>query len=383
MELSGSDVLGSSPTPDSSGSRTISSAYAELVIPLIDSGSQYMEVQVAARIENFSDIGSSGVKPKIALFYEPLEWVSLRASYSQGFRAPGLPQVTAEGVPRSNNVYDPVLDDSYGIVDVRSGSTDLEPEDVVNTSYGVVFKPLDDLTITIDSWKIEQENVVGILPGSTHLLYDAYLRARGSTNTAVIRDATTNEVIRINNNYLNLDIRNIEGIDFSVAYDLETSFGDWGLTLNAAKLQKFDQEADSISALLIADGTNIVSAGDLIKQNGRPELRARAALNWKFNQWGAGVSKNYVSEVTDTSTYYDDDDDVRHYLPVDSFSSTNVYASYNFENDNFLKGSRVRIGVRNIGDKQPPLADELAHGYFGALHSNRGRYFYLSFSKKL
>ncbi|PHS15955.1 MAG: TonB-dependent receptor [Kangiella sp.] len=383
LELSGSDVLGSSPTPDSSGSRTISSAYAELVIPLIDSGSQYMEVQVAARIENFSDIGSSGVKPKIALFYEPLEWVSLRASYSQGFRAPGLPQVTAEGVPRSNNVYDPVLDDSYGIVDVRSGSTDLEPEDVVNTSYGVVFKPLDDLTITIDSWKIEQENVVGILPGSTHLLYDAYLRARGSTNTAVIRDATTNEVIRINNNYLNLDIRNIEGIDFSVAYDLETSFGDWGLTLNAAKLQKFDQEADSISALLIADGTNIVSAGDLIKQNGRPELRARAALNWKFNQWGAGVSKNYVSEVTDTSTYYDDDDDVRHYLPVDSFSSTNVYASYNFENDNFLKGSRVRIGVRNIGDKQPPLADELAHGYFGALHSNRGRYFYLSFSKKL
>ena len=272
--LSGSDVLGSSPTPDSKASRNVSSAYVEFIVPLLETVSQYAEVQIAARYENFSDVGSA-LKPKIALFYEPADWLSLRASYAGGFRAPGLPQVSAEGVPRSNTLYDPILDSSYGIVDVRSGTTDLKPEDDVNTSFGIVLEPTENLTITVDSWKIEQEDLVGILPGSSHLLYDSLLRSQGSSNTAVIRDVSTNEVIQINNNYLNLGVRNIEGIDFSINYDWDTRFGDWSLSVNAANLTKFDQEADSISAQLIAaqeagdpsvpaDRT-VAGAGDLLE----------------------------------------------------------------------------------------------------------------------
>jgi iron complex outermembrane receptor protein len=390
MELSGSDVLGSSPTPDSSGSRKVASAYAEFLVPVLDNDSQYMELQLAARFEDFSDVGNA-FKPKVAVFYQPAQWVSLRASYSEGFRAPGLPQVTAEGVPRSNGLYDPVLDSTYGIVDVRSGTTDLEPEDDVNVSYGVIFTPIDDLTITIDAWKIEQDGLVAILAGSSHLLYDSLLRSQGSFNPAVIRDATTNEVIQINNDYLNLGVRNIEGMDFSIAYDLETSFGEFGFTVNAAKLSKFEQEADPISALLLAaqeagdpsvpaDRT-VAGAGDLIEQNGRPEWRSRVSLDWRYENWGLGVNTNYVGEVTDTSTTAIVDSEVLT-LPVDSFSTTNIYAQYQIKGNGQLDGTRIRLGVRNISDEQPPLADELAHGYFGALHSNRGRYFYLTLSKK-
>lgn len=391
VELSGSDVLGSSPTPDSKGDRDVTSLYAELLVPIFDNGDQYAEVQIAARYESYSDVGDA-LKPKVALFYQPAEWVSLRASYSGGFRAPGLPQVTAEGVPRSNNLYDPVQDASYGIVDVRSGTTDLEPEDDTNTSYGIIFTPMDDLTITFDAWKIEQKELVGILPGSSHLLYDSLLRSQGSNNPAVIRDPLTNDVIQINNDYLNLGVRNIEGVDFSIAYDLETSFGDWSFTANAAKLDKFEQEADPISALLLAaqaagdpsvpaDRT-VAGAGDLIEQNGRPEIRSRVAINWRMEQWGAGISQSYVAEVTDTSTTATVDGEVIT-LPVDSFSRINVYVDYRIKTDNFLKDSRIRLGAKNLNDEEPPLADELAHGYFGALHSNRGRYFYLSFSKEL
>ena len=145
-ELSGSDVLGSSPTPDSKASRNVTSAYAEFLVPLIDSDSHYVELQVAGRYENFSDVGSA-VKPKVALFWEPAEWISFRASYAGGFRAPGLPQVSAEGVPRSNSLYDPVLDSTYGIVDIRSGTTDLKPEDDENTSFGLIFEPTEKLNV--------------------------------------------------------------------------------------------------------------------------------------------------------------------------------------------------------------------------------------------
>jgi iron complex outermembrane receptor protein len=389
VELSGSDVLGSSPTPDSKASRDISSAFVELIVPLLDSGSQYAEIQIAARYENFSDVGDA-LKPKVAIFYEPTEWLSLRASYAGGFRAPGLPQVSAEGVPRSNTLFDPVLDASYGIVDIRSGTTDLKPEDDTNTSYGLVLEPIKDLTFTFDAWKIEQEDLVGILPGSSHLLYDSLLRSQGSSNIAVIRDATTNEVIEINNDYLNLGVRNIEGIDFSVNYDWDNDLGKWSLGLNAANLKKFDQEADSISALLIAaqdagdpsvpaDRT-VAGAGDLLEQNGRPKWRGRASLRWRLDQWGAGISANYVGNVIDTSTTATVDGEVV-MLPVDSFMRVNLYADYRFRNKGFLKDSKLRIGIRNISDEEPPLADELAHGYFGSLHSNRGRYFHMSFSK--
>ena len=388
-ELSGSDVLGSSPTPDSEADRNVFSAYLEFIVPLLDTGSQYMELQLAARYEDFSDVGDA-LKPKVALFWQPAEWVSLRASYAGGFRAPGLPQVSAEGVPRSNSLYDPVLDSTYGIVDVRSGTTDLKPEDDKNTSFGMVLHPVEGLTFTADWWRIEQEDLVGILPGSSHLLYDSLLRSQGSQNEAVIRDPNTLEVIQINNDYMNLGVRNIEGIDFSVIYDWETSFGDWEFTATAAKLQKFDQEADPISAQLIAaqeagnpavpaDRT-VAGAGDLIKQNGRPEWRARVSIDWDYNQWGAGISANYVGDVIDTSTTATVDDEVIE-LPVDSFTTVNLYADYRFENKGILSDSRIRLGVRNLADEEPPLADELAHGYFGSLHSNRGRYFYVKLTK--
>ncbi len=232
---------------------------------------------------------------------------------------------------------------------------------------------------------------MGILPGSSHLLYDSLLRSQGSSNSAVIRDANTNEVIQINNDYMNLGVRNIEGIDFSLIYDWETSIGDWEFTLNAAKLTKFEQEADAISAQLLAaqeagdpsvpaDRT-VAGAGDLMEQNGRPEWRTRASLNWDLDQWGAGISANYVSEVTDTSTTATVDGEVLT-LPVDSYTTVNLYADYRFKGESFLKDSKIRFGVRNISDEEPPLADELAHGYFGSLHSNRGRYFYMNISKK-
>ena len=118
----------------------------------------------------------------------------------------------------------------------------------------------------------------------------------------------------------------------------------------------------------------------LIKQDGNPEWRAKSSLNWRFNGWGAGVSLNYVSEFVDTSTNATIDDE-KVFLPIDSFTTVDVYGSYKVSNDTMLDGSYIRIGVRNIGDEEPPVADNYWHGYSGDYHSNRGRYLYMNLSK--
>ena len=93
-----------------------------------------------------------------------------RGSYSQAFRAPNLITINEEIIARSNTrndyacVYAAELggDPAQDILDCRSsiqrtaqGSADLEPEESDNYSVGMVFEPLDGLSVTADYWSIE------------------------------------------------------------------------------------------------------------------------------------------------------------------------------------------------------------------------------------
>ncbi|MFT5451906.1 MAG: iron complex outermembrane receptor protein [Enterobacterales bacterium] len=385
-----SSLYGSSATFDASASRDVTSAYAELLVPLLDTDTQYAEIQIAARYESYSDAGDA-IKPKVALFWEAAEWVSLRASYTGGFKVPGLQQSATGVMPRRNTRYDPVIDDSYEIVENRQGNPNLKPEDDVNTSFGIVLKPIENVTFTVDVWNIKQKDLVSLLSASTILQYDYILRQEDSSYAYVNRDADLN-VIDVDNVYVNAAAQELGGVDFSLVVDFETSFGDFEFVANAANLTKFDVSTDSISDIVIAAAEdsatypNLTSAdisgvGDQIKQDGNPEWRTRVILNWNYNQWGAGIAANYISDFIDTSTYYGSGDE-RMYLPVDSMTTVDVYASYDFDDNSLLKGTKVRLGARNVGDEEPPLGDEFWHGYYGDYHSNRGRYIYLNLSTK-
>lgn len=377
--LSDSSVLGSSSSPDSGGSRNVFSAYAEFLVPLHDT----VDMQVAVRHERFNDVGNV-TKPKLALSWVPADWVQLRAAYTEGFRAPNLPQVVEQGISRSNTRTDPVIDQRYGIEERRGGNTNLEPENSETLSYGIALAPIDGLLITVDWWDIEQDGVVGILNSQTHLLYDSLLRSEGSRNEAVVRDDDL-EVIYVANQYNNLDVRTIKGIDTSINYRYDTeSLGRFEFTINAAHLKEFVQKPDPISAIVLeaqAAGNPAVpidlpvyGAGDLLRQSGNPEWRGFAGIDWRFDNWGAGVRYNYVSDFIETSVATSSGEN----MIIPSWSTVDIYADYRFR-EGSLDGTRLRFGVRNIADKEPPIADE-SFGYFSSVHSNRGRYIYGTWS---
>ncbi|CAM2900147.1 TonB-dependent receptor plug [Pseudoalteromonas distincta] len=387
-----SSLYGSSATLDSKADRKVASAYAELLVPIVDSDGQYAEIQLAARYENYSDAGDA-LKPKVAVFWQAAEWVSFRASYAGGFRAPGLQQTTEDILPRRNSVSDPLNNnESYEIVENRSGNAGLVTEDDTNTSWGIVLQPTDNLTVTVDGWKIKQEDLVSIVSTSTLLDLDYISRIDGGNGYEGVNRDENGVVQSVDNKYQNADRQELEGIDFSIIYDFDTSIGNFEFTTNAAYLTKFDVSIDALSAQVIAASkdqqkypnlnTGIpVGVGDQIKQNGSPEWRTRTSLNWKYNQWGAGIAVNYISEFVDTSTNYTDDAGETVYLPVDSFTTVDVYASYKFTQSGSFEGVNVRLGARNIGDEEPPLTDDFWHGYAGDYHSNRGRYMYMNISK--
>lgn len=387
-------VLGSSPTPDAAGSRNVFSAYAELAVPLLEGLPlvERLDMQLAARYEDFSDVGSI-FKPKVALLWAINDVFNLRASYAEGFKAPGLPQVVAKDISRVNTRSDPIFDVRQGVLELRNGSDNLKPEESENISYGLVIEPTSALTLTIDWWQIKQQGVVGLLNSQTQILYDALLRSQGSSNPLVKRD-DNNEITEVRNDYTNLLPREVSGIDFSVSYNLETQLGDFKFKLNAARLNKFEQGVDEVTAIVLAaqaagndavkyDGSDVSlsGTGDLVRQNGRPEWRSTASIGWTNNQWGAGLKYKYISDFEDTSLDYTNEAGEDITYVVDSWSTVDAYVKYRFEASGILSKTSVTVGVRNLGDKAPPFADN-TFGFNSSTHSSKGRYFYLNLNKK-
>ena len=396
-----SDVVNTSPTPDFSGSRQVFSMYSELQIPLITEDDdiplvQSVDVQLAARYESFSDIEDEVLKPKVAVSWQVNDWLMFRGSYAEGFRAPNLEQVNATEIRRVlENETDIQACIQQGIIasvsdfanctiesdveDIRGGNEDLSPEDNESYSFGIVLTPLENLTFTMDLWHIEQVDLVGLVDGREQMDLDAVLREQGSSNPNVIRDSVTGQAIAVNNQFLNLGEREIEGVDFSVIYDLvDTSAGDFRFKLDVATLREYEQIPSAGSDLLLAAGLPTSAGGSLLKQNDNPYTRASASITWNKEQWGGSLFARYVGGVEDTSTSATVDGETQ-FLPVDEFIQVNGSLSYTFLGGS-LDNTTVRLGMNNIFNEQPPLADE-TFGFADNLHSNRGRYFFLQLSK--
>ena len=420
-----SDVMGSSPNPDTDGDRDVFSAFAELAVPLVSEEMNIplvhsLDAQLAVRAEDYSDVGSVA-KPKIALSWYPHADFQIRAAYSQGFRAPNLEQINADNIRRVNGgredwilceataraagVDFDVDDacDSVSVESVRSGGPDLQPEENENFSIGLVYQPsfVDDLTFTVDWWRIEQEDVVGIFTDQNQISLDYLLRVQGSSNPNVIRlDPTADEIalytaaglapageiLEVRDQYVNLSPREFEGIDFGVIWGLDTDrFGNFDFKINAAYLEEAFQNPSTDAELLltaIEEGVinslvDVQGAEDRVRQNGRPEWRGNASIVWRAGNWGAGAFYNYVGDVIDTSVTGPNGE----IFEVDPFETISLYGQYTFE-DPFDGETRIRIGARNITDEDPPIADEFASGYFPSLHSNRGRYWYVDLRRE-
>lgn len=405
----GTDVLGASGAPDIKGDRSIVSAFFELAVPIISPEMnipfvEEVSLQIAARGEDYSDFGSV-YKPKGAIYWKVGHGLAVRGSVSQSFRAPNLPQFYSDGSTVSNTrtdyaacrINNPAATtcSSASTIEVRSGNKDLQPEEADNATVGFVYQPdfipaqYGKLTLTTDFWSIREKNVIGILGGGNQIAYDYYLRLNGSSNPNVVRDApvgsaTVGNIAYINDTYQNLQPRMVQGVDFGVDYDLDdTAWGDFSVGVNVAKLLKFDQSPSPIEALLIQaisagqlPGLSVASAGNQIKMDGFPEFRGTANFSWRYNGWGAGAFVQYVGEVYDTAPAQVNGQ----YFPVKDWTTVSLYGQYAFS-DGMFDGSTVRVGVRNVADKDPPVTSS-NFGYMGAIHNATGRYWYLNLSKR-
>lgn len=415
-----SNVSAVSPNPDTKGSREVFSTYIEFALPLVSPEMSIpliyqLDMQLAGRYEHYSDFGSVA-KPKVAVAWDVVPGVRVRGSYSEGFRAPNLEQTNATQYSRLASGVDYVRceadlragrianfsacsQNTSGASLLVAGNPDLEPEESINSSYGLVLQPsfipdrFGAFTFTIDRWRIEQEKIVGLLGAQTALALDYLNRVEGGSNPLVNRrDATpedvllfegtgltpVGEVISINDRFINLQPQTVSGLDLGMNWSLRrTRFGTFIVNVNASKLDEFSRDpGDIVNALYAARADGTINAGttlpetaQLVGQNGRPEWRVNASLTWRKGPIRAGISSQYISDFDQPGLLGASNEA----WVVDSRQTINAYVDYEFPAE-----TRLRLGVRDLTDQGPPLAD---NGYRGSVHSPWGRYWYVNASK--
>lgn len=422
-QLFPSDLVGTSASPDTFGKRTILSAFAELAVPLVSPEMNIplihnAEMQLAGRFESYSDIGSI-FRPKVAAALDIVEGLRLRGSYSKGFKAPNLEQINATVVSRSNNRTDFVRCEARSRLPVgnplritsftgcgetiatlaqRAGNPDLDPEKSTNFAAGIVLQPrfipsrLGRVTLTADYWNIKQQGIVGIFGEGNALILDYLNRVGGTTNTNVVRAEPTaddialftaagltpaGQVLFVNDRYRNLLPQEAAGFDFGFKYQLNgTRLGSFSLNVNAAYLTKFLRDPspdiqvllDARAAGTINAGTNIAEGGSLIRRDGRPKWKATGSFNWTLNQFELGAFTQYTSSVLDTDLV----DAQGSFFTIDDQITGNLYLQYTV-GEKGAQNLRLRLGVRNITNEQPPLSSS---GYQANLYNPYGRYWY-------
>ena len=402
-----SDIVNSSATPDSSGSRTTYSLFSELAIPVHET----VDAQLAIRHEDSSDYGDATVG-KFAIGWQPIDQVKLRYSASETFRAPALILVNEGFLGRSSSTTDHLLryvagdnidDDNYSMQRVTEGNPGLQPELGENESIGIVLEPINNLIITMDKWSIETEDTVGIFGMTNAILLDTLMRIEGGAsectgNPNVIRNSVPSEAVTWPSNlcpaglvqqvldyYVNTDTRLIEGMDTSIIYSIDTDYGDFGLKLVNVHYDTKNQEAGGDALILsqagqpggLLDGLAPVRGVDnLLGLNGSIEDKYTMKMSWRKGPYEVLLSGTHWDEFYE-SAHVETIDGVREMWVVDAMSMLNLTLGYKFDND-----LRVRIQVKNLEDERAPLADETFSMYWGDLHTDFGRNYNIEFYKK-
>jgi iron complex outermembrane recepter protein len=209
------------------------------------------------------------------------------------------------------------------------------------------------------------------------------------------------QVLSVVDDYLNLAGRNLEGVDVSVQYRLpRTRFGQFTLRGEGAWMGRFEEQLEA--GAIVQDNLN---------ENGITRWKANASVSWRQGDWSAGWFTSYVKGTVDTSAalgaagtdpvlidavlsalnypnyfrpFSDAAGAIRLGYLVEDWISHNTYVNYRFNRRShpWLRGSSVRVGINNVVDRDPPLADE-SRGYRTGGSNPRGRQYYLQLSKSL
>lgn len=291
------DIAGINPADLGRISRDVYGLYLDLEGNL----SERLEVGVALRAEDYSDFGET-VNGKLSARYALTPALALRGTVSSGYRAPSLAQLGTQttsytgtwsfdggqAAPGQSRLFRP---DDPAVA--AFGGKELDPVKARSLSLGLVWRPIEEASLTLDAYRIEIDG--NIL--STSTLQDP---ADGSSTN--VRDLLAQAGL---NNftgasfYVNGYDTVTKGIDALGRYQLHLQqYGELEL---GAGLSLIDTQVSNVKqgSVLTRTGTTLFTRDVILNpENGTPDNKLTLSANWRIGAWTANLIANRYGEYT-------------------------------------------------------------------------------------
>lgn len=345
-------------------------AFSEVMVPIFGkqnavTGLRRLEFQLAAR---YQDEGSAGnnLVPKYGVSWVPVKSLLLRASFSEGFRAPSLTETqVADQPPLNTNVNDPRRGNvSTPVVVYRGPNPNLQAETSTNEFYGIVYEPefIKGLNLSVNYYRTLQKDAIQSVSQSTILNNETLFPGRVVRIAPTPADIAANQpgaIESITTYFVNFgEVRN-ESLDFGVDYRLPwETFGRWRLSANASHTLEASRK-------LAPNQPPIDDTGDTYAA---PDWKGIGSIFWNGGPWNASANFSYMSGFKSNTAGISG---VPQLQSSPAVSKLDIRFGYDFRKGiirGYAKDLRVSVGVSNVFDKQPPFFDVI-YGYNAGLHS--------------
>jgi len=355
----------------SSGDRYVTATYGEASLPVSDQ----VEMQVAYRIESYSDFGVTQ-NPKLAVRYQPNSKVLLRASWGTGFRAPSLPELYQAQTSGYGQFVDTRRCAAVGMdcganpIQVNfGGNRNLDPEKSRSIYLGTVIAPIKALSIGLDYWRYNQKDVVD---ANTQYVLDNESKFPGRVIRGPGVGNDPGPILSINDSYVNVGEQKTDGVDLSLKYQWEqTTAGTFNIQSVITKVLGFDRKAYPDA-----------SFEDKLGTFHHPKLRGNLTFGWQKQVMAASITANYIGKHQDEfygRDWYADGpaDSSRDNHVIDPYTTFDAQFSYTHN-----KTNKFIFGINNLTDEDPPFSNATNLGYDPMMYDPTGRFYYVRYNSE-
>lgn len=354
-------VFGSIQQAPVNASRTSKAVFGELSIPFL----KQVEAQVAVRYDDIADVGTK-TSPKLALRYQPLSNLMVRASYAGSFLAPSLKQMFGAVEAGAYSTDDPSVCAAFPTLsagcsnfpynEVTGSNSKLKPETGKTYNVGFVFSPVNAFSVGVDYFRINKKSEIDTPTVDQAIASGSYEIKNGEARVLL--------------NLQNMATTDIEGVDVDLRYtSMMTSVGKFSVRNSTTKYTK-QVETD------VPGGPTLTVLGTF--QN--PKFRNTLTIGYELG----GISAALIGRTT--GGQIDSDKRIEEIAPgTRSFGShTEFDLTGQYAPDKKLTFSG---GIKNLFDRMPPYSimgsgNQWGSQGFANLYNVRGRYFYVGASYK-
>ncbi|MDP9140830.1 MAG: TonB-dependent receptor, partial [Pseudomonadota bacterium] len=332
--------------------RRVRAYFAEAAFPILDN----LEIGAAIRSDNYSDFGNA-TSPKLSVRYQPITPLTIRASWSEGFRAPTLdilsskPAFSAESITNDQvscefggYVWNEAqatcfnLDGDVQSVQISATSIsnpDLGAEDSEQYSFGFAYDVTSWFDISLDYYNIEITNRIDQF--TPQEILDAIRIGDPVPDAFVITRGPTGRITDFIFGFANNGSLETSGLDFEA--NLKFGLGDLG---NLVSQLRYIHRLD-----LSVDGGR-----DQIGDPGEPEARMQGSTEWKISDFAVGWNFNLIGDQAQTVT-----------STGARSGHTPTFVSHDFQLSYFAPwNGQITAGVLNAFGKEPDARSANADG---------------------